>query len=217
MRESAAGTAFAGAIESDDPSGGIEHDDQGADGIENRCNHVAFFFQCFFGSLQVGDIEPDPVNEPRPAIVAPDHLGLTMEPDHATIARKHPVCRAQRFARQKQVGCFHAPAQFVVGMNLRIPAHRILKPLFLRETERCLYLRTNVGFADCLVEISHEHDGRNLFDQRAVFCLQAGQRRPTVCWPLGAIRADQAGIFEENFGEVLENGFGLVAGLAGLA
>ena len=94
-----AGAAFAGAIESDDAALGIEHDDQRANRIEDCGNNVAFFLQRFFRLLQVGDVEPDAVNEPRAAIVAPDHLGFAMKPDHAAIARKHAIGRPQRLAR----------------------------------------------------------------------------------------------------------------------
>ena len=170
------GTAFAGAIEADDASVGVQHDHQRAHRIENRGDHVAFPFQGFFRPLQVGDIETDTMNEPRAAIVSPDHLGFAVKPDHTPIAGQHAVCRTQRFAAEEQLSGFHAPALFVVGMDLRIPANRILQPLFLRETEHGFDLRTDVGFADRLVEIGHEHDCGNLLDQGAVLRLQVGQR-----------------------------------------
>ena len=96
------------------------------------------------------------MNKPGLAILAANHLGFAMKPDHAAVARQHPVGRPQRLAGKKHLGGFRAPALLVVGMNLLIPAHRIFQPFFLREAQRRFDLRADIGFADAAIEIGHE-------------------------------------------------------------
>ena len=85
-----------------------------------------------------------------------------------TVARDHAIHRAQRFAREQQPGRLARPARLVLGMDLLIPADRIFEPFRLREAERRLDVRTDVGLAGALVEKGHEHDRRQLLDQRLV-------------------------------------------------
>ena len=60
-------------------------------------------------------------------------------------------------------------------MDLLKPADRIFQPLLLPETEAGFNLRTNIGFADSAVQISHENHRRNLFKQGPVFCFHVGK------------------------------------------
>ena len=43
----------------------------------------------------------------------------------------------------------------------------------MREAERGFDLRAHVSFADSLIEVGHEDNGRNLFDERAISGLDA--------------------------------------------
>jgi len=129
-------------------------------------------FQLALGFLEFGNIDGCTMNEPGRAIVALDHLGFALKPDHATVARQHSIDRTQRLAGQKNTGRFHAPTIFVVGVNLLIPTHRIVEPLFLFETERRLDLRADVSLALAAVEVGHENHGWYLLNQGAVLGLE---------------------------------------------
>ena len=125
-----------------------------------------------FRLLKVRDVERHPLDEPRSAVRAEDHLRFATEPDHPAVACDYPVGRAQRLAREKHLRSFHAPAGFVVGMDLLIPHHRILKPFRLREPQCRLNLRAYVRLADTTVQVRHEHDRRKLLEQRPVLGFQ---------------------------------------------
>jgi hypothetical protein len=61
-------------------------------------------------------------------------------------------------------------------MDLLIPAYGIVKPFFLCVSEDRLDLWTYVGFSYALIEKGHEHDSRNLFNQRLVTRIAFRQR-----------------------------------------
>ena len=171
-----AGHLLASAIEAHDPAFAVEHDDQRADGVEDRRDDVALFLQRLLHLLEFRDVEADAVNEPGLAVVAPHQPGFAMKPDHAPVARHHPIRRPQRLAGKKHLRGFDAPAVLIVGMDLLVPANRILQPFFLRKSERRFDLRTHIGFADSLIQVRHEHHGGNLIEQDPVARLQSRAR-----------------------------------------
>ena len=61
-------------------------------------------------------------------------------------------------------------------MDLLIPAHRVFQPFFLRKAERRFDLRAHIGFADPSVEIGHENDGGNLFQESTVLGFEVRRR-----------------------------------------
>ena len=120
------GGQFAGPVESDDASIRVEDDDQRSDSVEDGGDYVALLLQRFPRVLQIGDIKSNAVDEPGFAVRAAHHLGVAVEPDHPSIARDHTIGRSQRLAGKKHAGCLKAPALFVVGMNVLVPADRDL-------------------------------------------------------------------------------------------
>ena len=98
-------------------------------------------------------------------------------------------------------------------MNLLIPANGIFQPFFLRKTESRLDLRTDIGFTDSPVQVSHENHGGNLLDQSTIDRIGLGQmlfpivfiffiRRISRCRLLG-------GIPEKYGGKINQQSFGL--------
>src|ERR1700685_653311 len=153
----------------------IDHDHSVRRGFQQSAKFCLGFLQFFFGPLQFGDVERGAGNEPRPAILAANHLGFAVKPDGAPIPRHHSICRAQRSAREKHLRRLDAPALLVVGMNLLIPADGIFQPLFLREAERGLNLRTDIRLADSTIQVGHENNRGNLFDQGTIDRIDVGQ------------------------------------------
>ena len=102
-------------------------------------------------------------------------------------------------------------------MHLSIPANRVLQPLFLRKAQHLFDLRTHVGFANAIVQRSHEHNSGELLDQSAVFRLHVRERglsrrpRLLVGNAHGAEIGDSA--LEKHAGQFLKNSFCL--GVAG--
>ena len=70
------------------------------------------------------------------------------------------------------LGRFNAPALLVFGMDAVVPADRIFEPLFAGVAQCRFDLRADVCLADAAIEISHEDDGRNLLQQRAILGLE---------------------------------------------
>src|ERR1700691_2230570 len=141
----------------------VQYHDQRSDGIQNGGNKIALLLQCFFRLLQLRDIERHPLYEPGVAVVAAHHLGFAMKPDHVTVARDYAVNRSQRLAGEEHVGGFLTPTQVVFGMDVPVPAHRILQPLGLREPQRGFYVWTDISLADSAVQVNQKHYGRKLF------------------------------------------------------
>jgi len=174
------GHLFASPIEAEDPPFRVQHHYQGRHRVENSRHHIALLLPCFFGALEICDIESHPVNEPGLAVLLADHLGFTAKPDDTAITRNHAVRGTQGLAAKEHRRRFRAPAVLVVRMDVPVPANRILQPFFLGKTERRLDLRTDISLADATIEIGHKHDGRNLLHERAVPGLQI--RQLTVFW-----------------------------------
>ena len=89
--EGVARQLLAGPIEADDSPFLIQHDDQRARRIQNGGEKVALLLQGPFRLLELGDIDSDPVNKPRPAILMPDHFGFALKPKHPAVTRHDPV------------------------------------------------------------------------------------------------------------------------------
>ena len=199
-----------------DPPFGIEDGDQRSNRIEDRGKNIALLGQSGFGEFQLGDVESDTVDKPWASVGAADHFGFAMKPDNASVARNHPVGRAQRLAGKEHLGGLDAPTVFVVGMDLLIPADWIFQPFALREPERLLDLRTHVGFADALIEVSHEDHGRDLLHQSAIpgFDVRSGAVGGRGVLP--GVLKEYAGQFGENrfrFGRSDDAGHADVSGL----
>ena len=170
--EGVARQLLAGPIKADDSAFLIQHHDQRARRIQNGGEKVALLLQGPFRLLELGDIDSDAVNKPRPAILMPDHFGFALKPKHPAVTRHDPVRGSQGFAREEHLRRFHAPSRFVIGVDLLIPAHRVFQPFTLGKTQRCFNLRAYVSFADSLVQVGHEHHSGNLLQQSAVFRFQ---------------------------------------------
>src|SRR3984885_12906625 len=91
-----------------------------------------------------------------------------MKPDYPAIPGDHAVGGAQRCTGKKHLSSFNTPALFVLGMNLLIPANGIFQPFFLRKTESRLDLRTDIGFTDSPLQVSHENHSGDLLDQSTI-------------------------------------------------
>jgi hypothetical protein len=102
-----------------------------------------------------------------PVGVAHD-LHFALKSYDAPVPREHAINRSERLAGHKHPGNFRAPTLFVFGMNVLIPAHRIVEPFFLRETERGFDLRADIRLAETFVEKSDKNDGGNLFDENFI-------------------------------------------------
>src|SRR5579871_503000 len=135
----------------------------------------ALALQSQLGFLELGDIETHAMNEPRFAALLAHKLGFTMEPDDAAVASDNPVNGFQGLASNESLGCLGTPARAVFGMDLLVPAHGIIQPLFLGEAERLLDMRTDVSFAQAAIKHRHEDDCRNLLDQHTVTGFQGGR------------------------------------------
>src|ERR1700693_5057857 len=119
--EFVAGGPFASTIEPNNPSFGIEDHHQRSYRVKDGRGHIPVLFQGRFGLFEIGNVESDTVYEPGPAILAANHFGFAVEPNNAPVARDHAVSRSQGLPGKKHLGSFHAPALFVVRMDLLIP------------------------------------------------------------------------------------------------
>ena len=93
------------------------------------------------------------------------------------VAGEHAVGGPERLAGQEHLRRLDAPAELILGMDVVVPADRILQPFGLGEAHDLLDARAHVGLADAAIEIGHEDDGRHLLHQGPVLGLQVGQRR----------------------------------------
>ena len=112
------------------------------------------------------------MNTPGPAVFPPHHSGIAVKPDNAAIPRNYSICGSERLAGEEHLGSFQAPAFLVMGVNVLIPANRILQPFFTRISEGRFNLRAHIRFTDAPVEISHENNRRYLLQKGAVFGLK---------------------------------------------
>src|SRR6202035_2326074 len=80
------GDMLASPIEAHDATLRIEHHHQSPDRVQYCRNHITFFLQRFFGSLELSNVKCNAVDEPGPSILAPNHLGFAMKPDHSAIS-----------------------------------------------------------------------------------------------------------------------------------
>jgi hypothetical protein len=95
-------------------------------------------------------------------------------------------------------GGFHAPALFVIGMNLLIPADGIFQPFLLRKAQRRFNLGAHIRFAYALVQVSHEDHSGYLLDDGAITRFHIQRPR------LGRARS---GVLKEHTGQVAEDRF----------
>jgi hypothetical protein len=131
--------------------------------------------QLLFGFLELGNVNPDTVYEPGLAILPAYHSGFAVEPDNAPIAGENAINRFQGRAAEKHFRSLNAPALPVIGMDVVIPANRIIEPFFTCESKHLFDLRADVGFAHTTVQKSHENHSGNLLDKDAVSVLDAGE------------------------------------------
>src|SRR5215469_3259863 len=174
LNERLPGHLFAGPIATDYSAFQIKHHDQGTYRVENGRDNITFFLQLQLGLLEVGNVEGNAMDEPRSAVGTADHSGFALEPDHPAVASHDTVGRSQGLAGKKHFGSFHAPAIFVIGMDLLVPEHRIFQPFRLGEPQCRFDLRTHIGLANTTIEVGHEHDCWKLFHQRPVSGLGIG-------------------------------------------
>ena len=95
-----------------------------------------------------------------------------MKPDDAAIPRNYSICGAERLAGEEHLRGFQAPALLIIGVNVLIPANRILQPFFPRISEGRFNLRAHIRFTDTPVEMGHENNRRYLLQKGAVFRLK---------------------------------------------
>ena len=135
------------------------------------CSFELIFENCLLKALSLGNIKSHSVNEPRSSIVFANHLRFALKPKRFSVARDDAIRRSQWLARKEHLRGFQAPSHLVIGMNLLVPPHGILKPLALRETQSRFDLRAYVGFADTFIQVSHEHDRGYLLNESPVLRL----------------------------------------------
>src|SRR5687767_8053314 len=104
------------------------------------------------------------MDEPRATVVIADHFSFAVKPDNAPVASKDSIKRFQWLTRQEQFRSFDAPSILVVWMDLLIPAHRIIQPFFLSESQYLFDLRANICLANTFIHESHKNDCRDLFN-----------------------------------------------------
>src|SRR5207248_5448257 len=115
----------------------------------------------------------DTLQEQRTAVGIPYQLGGALNPDDAAVLVEEPIHGAERLAGGAGGGELDVPALAVVGVQLAVPQHWVLQPLFLREAEQLLNRRADVEFGPLLIQRRDEGDGRNVFDQRLELRLLA--------------------------------------------
>src|SRR5262249_61712550 len=86
--------------------------------------------------FEIGDIECDPVNEPRTTLLSADHLDVTMEPDGVSVPRDNPIHGSQGFTREHHLGGFEVPPLLIIGVDLPIPSDGIVEPPILGKSKR---------------------------------------------------------------------------------
>src|ERR1700722_19081639 len=116
------------------------------------------------------------MNEPGTPVIVQHDLGFTLEPYHVTVAGNYSIAGADGLAGEKYLGSLHAPALFIVRMDLLVPADRVFQPFITRESQRHFNVRTDVGWADALIEVGDENNRRELLNQRAITGFDVGRR-----------------------------------------
>ena len=99
---------------------------------------------------------------------------------------------------------FQAPALFVIGVNVLIPANWIFQPFFSRISEGGFNLRAHISLADTPVEISHEDNRRYLLQQSTVFGLRVWlscirNRCLPISWIEGRLGKDSGEVEKDSF------------------
>ena len=162
--------------------------------------------RALLGALEVGDVEGHAVDKPRRSIGSAHHAGIAVEPDDAAVARHDAVGGAQRLAGEKHARRLPCSSAACRRDECGIPADRIFEPLFARVAEGGLDLRADIGLADAAIEIGHENDGWNLFEQRAILCFEirrcvfGEEGSPEVAMMNPSMRQTRWPIEEQRFG-----------------